>query len=173
MPLKVDEFNGGVPLTEIQDGDIFYVIRSGTDQFAEAETVREYSSGLLKFDITIPTAEVLTGNTVPVELVPALGANLVAVLVELYEVVEYGGVAYATNANSTVKYSSGPIVLTGIDIGYIANTYRQWQLGNGSVIGFTPLIPNEAIIWQVDTGNPTAGNSDIRYIGYYRIIDVS
>jgi hypothetical protein len=172
MPSKVTDFNGGVALTDIQDGDIFYVIRSGTDQFAEAETIRQYASGLIPFDVTIPTAEVLTGNTTPVELVPALGANLVAVLVELYDIADFNTVGYATNTVAAIKYSGGlPIAYE--DISFVANVRRQWQLGNSLIVGFTELIENEAIIWQVETGNPTAGNSDIRLKGYYRIIDVS
>jgi hypothetical protein len=94
------------------------------------------------------------------------------VLVELYEVAEYGGVGYATNVGVNIKYSGGTQI-SYTDIQFTANIRRQWQLGNAAVLGFTTLIENEAIIWQVDTGNPTAGNSDITYYGYYRIIDLS
>jgi len=134
--------------------------------------VQPKTSGLIPFEVTIPSAEVLTGNTTPITFIPALGANLVAVLVELYEVAEYGGVGYATNVGVNIKYSGGTQI-SYTDIQFTANIRRQWQLGNAAVLGFTTLIENEAIIWQVDTGNPTAGNSDITYYGYYRIIDLS
>jgi hypothetical protein len=58
MPQKVTEFNGGVALTSIQDGDIAYLIRSGTDQFAEMETVREYMGGILSVEVLATAAQI-------------------------------------------------------------------------------------------------------------------
>jgi hypothetical protein len=35
------------------------------------------------------------------------------------------------------------------------------------------IEPNSAVYFETDTGNPTAGNSDIRFIGKYRVIDLN
>jgi hypothetical protein len=127
---------------------------------------------LIPFEITITSAQVLAGNTTPITLVSAPGANRLAVLTELYEIANFNSVGYATNNGVLIQYSGGdPIVST--DIGFNTNIRRQWQLGNAVIVGFTSLAENEAIMWKVDNGNPTAGNSDIRYIGFYRIIDLS
>jgi hypothetical protein len=61
MPSKVTDFNGGVALTEIQDGDIFYVIRSGTDQFGDMELIKNYLSGkAISFADSVPFNNMLS-----------------------------------------------------------------------------------------------------------------
>lgn len=125
-------------------------------------------SGLIPFKTTITSAQVLTGNTTPITFVPALGANLVAVLVELYYVFDYNTIPYATFTDWEIGYP-----LQTVATGLIDQTASIIQNINVLNVAQLDIYANAALLWSVPIGNPTAGNSDITYYGYYRIIDLS
>ena len=124
----------------------------------------------LEFDVLIEPSEVLTGGDTPVALIPALGANIGAILTELYEVFDYNSVPYATNVAWEIGYPSQPTA-TGL-MNMSTNTRRNISLRLELGVNIDFHL-NEPINWYVPVGNPTAGNSDIRYIGKYRIIDLN
>jgi hypothetical protein len=171
MPTKVTDFNGGVALTSLQDSDILYFIRSGTDQFGDMELIQKYI-GLIPFDVTIPSSAVLTSFTTPVEIVPNPGANKIAKLVECVQIIDFNSVAYATNVGVGVSYTSDiPSAIGSSTIGVAADFYFDIAL-DIAVFAGTELKANDSISFFTSTGNPTAGDSPIRFKGFYRIIDL-
>jgi len=168
MPIKVTDMNGGVALTSIQDGDIAYLIRSGADQFAEMETVREYMGGLIPFTKTITSAQLLAGT--PVVAIPKAGANTI---------IEPVGRLFVQNGAGTTAYSGGDAVQLGyedfsfafhaIDIdGGDEAEYFATEITNQS----PPLSRNLDIVFLFPVP-VSGGDYDVTVSGFYRIIDLS
>lgn len=175
MPTKVTDFNGGVALTSLQDSDILYFIRGGTDQFGAVSLLRQYL-GLIPFDVTLTPAQILNSNTAPIDFIPAPGANKIVKLVEFEKLMTYVSAAYDTNIGCLVRHSGGNNIINGFFINQTTNSYIDFVCGLGEGSGFgldyTQMAVNESIQFMTNVGNPTAGNSPIRLKGYYRIIDL-
>jgi hypothetical protein len=123
----------------------------------------------ITFDITIPSAQILTSNTSPVTILPAPGANKAIIIDSIIVTMAAGGTPYATNTSGFVIYNNGPqsvgtLVLDELPGRIIKMLYST---GNDS-IAF-----NEHVYYITSEGNPTAGDGDMRLIGKYRIIDLS
>jgi len=118
--------------------------------------------------VTVPSARLLTGNTVPVTIVPASGSTSV-VEVPLMFIVRYiaGTAAYTTNTDVLFEYT-GPsatqkictktnmlgFTTSGIDV-IMPDNYNL--LGSPAII----LTPNFPINMRVQTSNPLAGDGSI------------
>jgi hypothetical protein len=131
-------------------------------------------SAIFSFDVTIPSSEVLTLGTIPVTLVAAQGANKIIVPVSIVGQLIYNTTPYATEDE--------------IDI-YNGGTRHVWSLpsSNGFLFGTvskvvnglpllvtgatdTQYVANQPLTIFMVGGNPTAGDSNIRIIGTYRVI---
>jgi hypothetical protein len=131
-------------------------------------------SAIFSFDVTIPSSEVLTLGTTPVTLVAAQGANKIIVPVSIVGQLIYNTTPYATEDE--------------IDI-YNGGAKHVWTLpsGNGFLFGTTSKVVNGVPIMTTGAtetqyvanqpltifmagGDPTAGDSDIRIFGTYRVI---
>lgn len=127
-----------------------------------------YALGLKYVERTVTSAEILSLNSSPIELVAAGGANVFTSLVAIWMTMDYAGVAYATN------------------------TTLHWRRGTTSYFNSTTILPatsdtlvqyidtseeattaNENINLFVATGNPTAGTSDIKVKLLYKVIDIT
>jgi hypothetical protein len=172
MPLKVEEFNGGVALTSIQDGDIAYLIRSGTDQFAQMETVREYMGGLMKLDVTVSAAQIATANSTPINIIPAPGANKYIRLISVDRVRNYGGTAYTGGGTAVLRYASGDTLsIAAFSLGGTL-TIREPHPFIITPDDLPEYPLNSAVQFRTSSDDAT-GNSDERFVGYYTIIDLS
>lgn len=135
------------------------------------------NNGIIKtISVTIPTASVLTLFATPVTIIPAQGAGTYIEVISATMQMTYGGasVAYATNGIMR-------LLTTGAVIGQCSWTANGGLFGTTTrmvsatmttptLVGDTQLIANTAVVCQVDTGNPTAGNSDIIIKVCYRVI---
>jgi hypothetical protein len=126
------------------------------------------------FDVTIPAADVLTLNTTPIELVPAQGANTIIVPTTILGNMIYNSDTYATNGNILI-FNGGTIAAVDDDdflFGVISRTVNILPIKpNGT--SFNQYVANQPLQITVQTGNPTAGDSDIRIFGTYKVIDIS
>jgi len=121
--------------------------------------------------LTIATADVLTLNSAPIEIVAAPGAGFAIEVLSASLKVVFNSVAYATNtaleltsSGADIKQFDGDLLgATVSKIGLINRDYRPTS-------GQTQIIENAALNVSVDTGNPTAGDSDIKVYVTYRII---
>jgi hypothetical protein len=118
--------------------------------------------------VSVPSARLLTGNTVPITIVTASGSTSV-VEVPLMFVVRYifGTTAYTTNTNVRFEYT-GPGTTQKICtktnmLGFTASGIDMIPPDNYNVVGSPALIltPNFPINMSVQTANPLAGDGSI------------
>lgn len=128
------------------------------------------------FDITITTAQVLALNGTPITLVAAQGAGIGIELFSATASMTYNSVAYATNGRLNILCQTGVAIQGSLqgDEFLFGTVTRAVSFGKiiPSAVTDTQIIANQPLIAQVETGNPTAGNSDIRIQGTYRLIQV-
>lgn len=125
-----------------------------------------YSNGgtatLKSITVNIPTAEVLTLNTIPVDVsssivVAGKGLKVVSAICKI----QFNSVAYATNTNLVLGCST-TYPQASCSINASISTWLNMDLLSGAII-----VPNDILSISVETGNPTAGNSDISIVIYY------
>jgi hypothetical protein len=123
--------------------------------------------------LTIATADVLTLNSAPIEIVAAPGAGFAIEVLSATMKMVYNSATYATNTiielsntGADIKQFDGDLLgATVSKIGLINRDYRPTS-------GQTQIIENAALNVTVGTGNPTAGDSDIKVYVTYRIIEL-
>lgn len=121
--------------------------------------------GLIKYTktITIPTAQVLTLNTVPVLAIPAISSRTIR-LINAKASISYNGVAYATQ--TTIQaYTNTATLVQGSIVNFLAatvSTSMQFKPNTATPISTdTQLISGQGIYINVLGQNPTLGNSDV------------
>ncbi len=122
----------------------------------------------------IPSADVLTLNTIPIQFLPAPGAGLANVIQNMQVEVIFNTTAYATNTTVLLISSSASINQQGISASLAVS---QSSILRNNITNFyfptsTQIIEDDPIDVQVLTGNPTAGDSDIVVTAQYVIMSV-
>jgi hypothetical protein len=136
----------------------------------ELDTWLATQGALVAFSTTIATADVLTLNATPIEVIAAPGAGFGIQVVYATNSVDWNSVAYATNTTLVLSNPTGGLSQM-IDSGSItatANLTSVFDLTPGAALG--NIVENEGVEASINTGNPTAGDSDITIEGYYRIV---
>jgi len=122
--------------------------------------------------LVIETASVLTLNTTPVTIVSAVSGKACVVLNSALSVV-YNSVPYATNVNAQLITDTASIPQLDFLAALNATTSRKsiGRLRTAAIAaGETQLINNKALKVTVETGDPTAGNSQIKIDLFYTFI---
>jgi hypothetical protein len=158
-----------VRANKIKDGEIGTAKLDATLQAYFSEP-----SVLIPFSVTIPTASVLTANATPIVLVAAVaGKQILPVVVN--ESMTYNSVAYATNGITQVKHNGASIPLfeRNANSFLFGTVTRTVKMAASSTTGTTDtqILTNASLLWTVDTGNPTAGNSSVTVSGLYQLVD--
>ncbi len=118
--------------------------------------------------IVIPTASVLTLFTVPIQVVPAQGANTTAQLVGYAFYMPFNTTPYATNTSLRLRYIGGSTIAT--DNNTLVSGVTHLTTGTVSATGIVAPFVNTGIEVFINTGDPTAGDSDITVYAFYRIL---
>jgi len=122
------------------------------------------ASSLIYKEVTIPTAEVLTGFATPVVLVGAVAGKTI-LPVYVIEELDYNSVAYATNGRTYIKHdgATDPIFELSGNAFLFGTVSRNILMTASapSAVTDTQLLVNADLLWTVDSANPTAGDSDI------------
>lgn len=128
-------------------------------------------SGLRIANVTMSSAQILSAFTTPIELVPAPGAGLTILVLSVYAKMDYNSVAYATNTQYVIGYSSGGHSITGnLDGGFLSASGDRYLYTNCKEgIVSSNIVENRGVVFRVNTGNPTAGNSPV-YISVVYVI---
>lgn len=136
-------------------------------------------SGLLdirKFDVTIPAAQVLTLNTSPITLVNAQGANTIIVPISIVGELIFNTTPYATNGEIDVFNGGNRQIFTlPPDNGFLfANGNRIVNAIPvlNQTITDNQYVKNSPLTITAGDSNPTAGDSDIRLIGLYHVLNL-
>lgn len=135
-----------------------------------------FAGSILTKKITIPTASVLTLNTIPYSLIAAPGVGYaIQVIGAVGRIATYGGSPYATNTTFTITTDTATQYQATSTVDLLTSTVARIipiplvAADFGSTNG-TNLIENKALMAKISTGNATAGNSDIIIYLTYRII---
>ncbi len=122
-------------------------------------------------ELTIASADVLTLNTIPLTIVPAVsGYAIEAVSVAVS--ITYNSVAYATNTNLIIitDTADNPQYKRDYLLSQTADT--AYKFAEVAPTSGTQLIANKALTATIASGNPTAGDSPITIFVNYRLIPV-
>ena len=126
--------------------------------------------GAQKKQVLITSAQVLTGNSVPIELIagPDPGQDCVIIPLMFIVIMRYGSAAYATN--TSFRFELNGVAVTASNTTVLPATTNKFVMM--PVIGYdNSSIPStSALTFEVQTGNPTAGNSDILVTVIYSVI---
>jgi len=121
--------------------------------------------------LNIATADVLTLNTTPIEIVAAPGAGYAIQVISASFKMVYVTTQYATNFNIQLLTSGANVEQAEVDsLNASVSTIRALDISSTNAPTATQIIENAALNVTVETGNPTAGDSDITVYVTYRII---
>ena len=166
VPSSNDHTDGTWIATDIYKGELFYNQADGV-LWTRGDSGIECIQGTAK--LTIATADVLTLNTTPIEIVAAPGAGYAIEVLSASIKMVYVSATYTTNTNLILITSTGSDKQASTDIGQISTTFSRFELEMSSPDA-TQYVENQAVVVSVDGGDPTAGDSDITVYVTYRII---
>ncbi|MFH1158770.1 MAG: hypothetical protein V1721_07855 [Pseudomonadota bacterium] len=147
---------------------------------AALAALSESAPGIECIDVHVSSAEILTLNATPVQLVAAPGANKFIMFLGAVLFLDYNSIAYAGIASGEdlyIKYAnaSGSGVCGCETTGFLDQASDQYRVSApyGPVTpGIVPQM-NAALVLHLITGEITTGNSPMGIRVYYRIVDIS
>jgi hypothetical protein len=168
VPSSNDHTDGTWIATDIYKGELFYNQADGV-LWTRGDSGIECIQGTAK--LTIATADVLTLNTTPIEIVAAPGAGYAIEVISASMKMVYVSATYATNTSLELITAGATNSQASTVIKNSASTIRRFAdattLASATA---TQLVENAALNVTVASGDPTAGDSDITVYCTYRII---
>lgn len=114
---------------------------------------------------TITSAQILSSNSSPVELIPAPGAGSFIAIVKTIVSIDYNSATYSLADESITRYSGGDQLEA---FGNMVSSTSDAFIVLSSIYGEGNAI-NEAVQFFSTVSNPTTGDSDIKYKIWYTI----
>ena len=168
VPSSNDHTDGTWIATDIYKGELFYNQADGV-LWTRGDSGIDCIQGTAK--VVIPTAQVLTLNTTPVQLVAAPGAGYAIEVLSVTMKMVYNSAAYATNTILEVKNTGAIQPIRKLDcLNATVDTMRVITPVGATTATQTQMLENVALVATVGTSDPTAGDSDITIYITYRII---
>ena len=144
---------------------------------ASLEGLRDtFGTGIKVATLTIPSADVLTANGTPVPFGLTVPSGYAPRVLALDGKMVYGTTPYATNGICGVRCTGS----TSLQSAWVANAFLFGTVSRYAIaenvtpdgITDTQLIDGADLEFYVETGNPTAGDSDIELTVVYRLVEV-
>lgn len=173
--IKYLEVWTGSANTQVNDGDVntIYAVSAARQvNSTYASNLFEYliSSNMKRTDTDISSAQILAGFTTPVQVVPAQGANKIIVPIALAIRNDFLTAAYATN--TTFTFTIGGVSVFGNITDVLTAAADQLRVLTIPTLTTTTSFINLPMMWQVSTGNPTAGAGDLKISIIYSTMDM-
>lgn len=167
------------------DGYIFDPMVDRVKQNYKEAIPEPYLSGRLKHQVggyrtvKIPSASVLTLNSVPIQIVPAPGAGLLIIPTLMIATLVFNSAGYSTNASgASLKYGvSGAGTSPGLTL---TQGFLQSGSGTNTAVVFasaTQYLPattdfNVPLTLIAATSDPTTGDSDLYVRVFFNVVTV-
>jgi len=168
VPSSNDHTDGTWIATDIYKGELFF-------NQADGVLWSRDDNGLVclggSASLTIASADVLTLNSTPLTIVGAVAGYAIEVVSASLKI-DYNSAAYAKNTTLTLITSGATEAQAdnSIDATVSRTGKFRHRSTSGSLATTTQLITNADLQVSVDTGDPTAGDSDITVYVNYRLI---
>lgn len=117
--------------------------------------------------MTIASASVLTGNSVPVDLIAAPGAGKVNIPMYFILSINYGTIPYDTNVELAFRYADGTQLV--VDSDFLTATGDKVRI---ITVTTADGVINSKLQLIVNTGNPLSGDSPIKVVTKYKTITI-
>jgi len=151
----------------------FTNILSVTDGFGSVTASLSVLSSGISTQLTIPNAQVLTLNSIPITIVSAVPGYAIEVISASVKI-DNPGAPYATNVGIELICSGATerqlASLSALNAS--VTSIRRLAVDSTHISTDTQLIENSDLLVQVPTGDPTAGDADITVFVNYRLIPV-
>jgi len=158
---------------DLDGTETLWAQKGGIDYSLSLTNVKQYGGcDVYCTSLVIPTASVLTLFATPIEIVAAPGSGYAIEVISASFSSTFNSVAYATNTNLLLITDTATVEQYNYSTGlaFTVTTHKQMIVKAASAVGATQIIANKALYVKAETGNPTAGNSDIKVYVQYRII---
>ena len=157
-----------LPAAGILDGtEEFAINQSGLTSKVTLDEIKTYSQPanvILSEKVTVTSAEILDAYDTPVELIPAPPAGFYIDPISIVYRFDYNTTPYATNTSGKIQLG-GSTVVNLIDLTESDSIVRKKSYSS-------PIELSSAMNFTVDSGNPTAGDSDLIIYITYQIIEL-
>jgi hypothetical protein len=158
------------------NGLLIYNTDNSQFEYYNGASWASMSSGLgstQSVSVAIGSAQILAGNTTPVQLVAAPGAGLAIIPISAVVKYTYITAAYATNTSQviyldTLNGSDNALILIQTMLAQAAN--KSAVRSANSAVDENSIIANKALMWAIETGNPTAGSGRLDITVIYTTI---
>lgn len=173
--IKYTEVWTGSANTQVNDSNYNYIYGVSAARQVNstyASNLFDYliSSNVKRTDTNISSAQILTGFTTPVEVVPAQGANKVIIPIAFAIRMDFLTAAYATN--TTFTFTINGVSVFGNITDVLTAAADQVRILTVPTLTTTTDLRNAAMTWQVSTGNPTAGAGTMKVSVIYTVVDM-
>jgi len=125
-------------------------------------------------EIRIPTAQVLTLNDNPLQIVASPGAGNTIVATALYVTMDYNAATYANGGHLELNYGADGSRAIAVDVGLVTagddeNRYFHDTFGSTTLTDLSG-VSNQGLFVQAETAEFITGDSDLYVRVYYRIV---
>lgn len=160
-------------VSDLAIGADTYVLKSNGTTASWVDPNSLPISNVVKYaTLTIPTASVLTLNSVPLTIVAAQGSGKSIVVVQSAVQMVYNSVAYATNTTLQLLVSTATVAQVSATSYLAAAATRFWLLPTqASGAANTSVVSNQPLTVTVATGDPTAGDSPLVVHVWYIVLE--
>ena len=166
VPSSNDHTDGTWIATDIYKGELFFNQADGVLWSRDDNGVVCLGGSV---SLTIASADVLTLNTTPITLVGAVAGYAIEV-VNASVKVDFNTTPYATYTTIQLITDTATSQQANADIGATVTQIGKFRTTEAGSPSATQLIANKSLTVTVDSGNPTAGDSDITVFVNYRLI---
>jgi hypothetical protein len=158
------------------NGLLIYNTDNSQFEYYNGSAWANMSSGLgstQSVTVAIGSAQILAGNTTPVQLIAAPGAGLAIIPISAVVKYTYITAAYATNTTQSIYFDTLDIEdnrLISISTILAQTANKSAIVSANSPTNGNSIIANKALMWAIETGNPTAGSGRLDITVIYTTI---
>lgn len=126
--------------------------------------------GAQKKQVVLTSAQILNGNSVPIVIVPDPdpGQNVCIVPLMFVVIMRYNSAAYATN--TTFRFELNGVAVTATNTTVLSATTNKYVVMPVIAYDNSSIPSTDELTFEVQSGNPTAGNSDILVTVIYTMV---